>query len=132
MPDEFSDPQHFLAVAAKHLTRVQEAWDPPDWTDLSTYGLYCLEALVRVAQLKLGRTPSKNHWGKADEAEELHRTHGLPDIGDLMRQLNTARKVHAYGDAEFEDDDLDAEDIAASIEQYYKAVSMMLERSVDG
>jgi hypothetical protein len=126
MPEDFTDPKHFMALAGRHLGRVQEAWSEPDWSDLSTYGLYCLEALVRAAQLHLGRTPSNKHWEKAKEAEHLHSDHNLPDIGELMRQLNTARKVHAYGDAEFEDDTLDAHDVAALVEEYFEAVRKLI------
>ncbi len=30
------------------------AWLRPDWPDLTMYGLYCLEALIRAAVLKTG------------------------------------------------------------------------------
>jgi hypothetical protein len=64
-----TDPQHFMKIAKQHLERVQNAWDPPDWTDLGTYGLYCLEALIRAAALKAGETPIRTHWGKAHQAK---------------------------------------------------------------
>ena len=35
-----------LELARRHLGRVQAAWDPPDWADLSLYGFYALEAAV--------------------------------------------------------------------------------------
>src|SRR6266568_8053353 len=88
-----TDPNHFLAIAKRHLERVQESWDPPDWSDLGTYGLYCLEALVRAASLKAGETPIRTHWGKAEQASNLHQRHHLPDIEDLLTDLNTIRKA---------------------------------------
>ncbi|MGA2035946.1 MAG: hypothetical protein ABSG68_27165, partial [Thermoguttaceae bacterium] len=95
-----TDPKHFIRVAQGHLKRVLEAWDPPDWSDLATYGLYCLEALVRAAALKAGETPIRAHWGKADQARNLSQRHGLPDIYDLLGALNVLRKAKAYGDTD--------------------------------
>jgi len=118
-----SDPNHFLRIAKSHLERVQNAWDPPDWSDLGTYGLYCLEALVRAASLKAGETPIRTHWGKADQARNLHQRHKLPDIEDLLTELNTIRKAEAYGDMEFDESDYNAEEISARIEDYFNAVS---------
>lgn len=128
MTEKFTDPEHFMALAADHLKRVQSAWDPPDWSALSTYGLYCLEALVRAALLKFKYKPSTSHWQKAQEAEMLHGKHGLPDISDLMSQLNSARKASAYGDSEFDEEEYDAEDIATSIEEYFDNVRTLLNR----
>ena len=54
-----SDPNHFLEIAKSHLKRVQNARVGPDWSDLGTYGLYCLEALVRAAALKAGAPQQK-------------------------------------------------------------------------
>jgi len=37
-----------LALARRHLERVQQAWDDPlDWDDLSLYGFYCLPSKPR-------------------------------------------------------------------------------------
>jgi hypothetical protein len=123
MANVSSDPQHFLKVAEEHLKRVQAAWDPPDWSDLGTYGLYCLEALVRAAALKAGETPIRAHWQKADQARNLSQRHGLPDIYDLLNDLNVLRKAKAYGDMDFDESDYDAEDISTKIEKYFNAVS---------
>jgi hypothetical protein len=103
-----TDPQYFLQLATRHLERVQEAKDAPDWSDLGTYGLYCLEALVRAAALHSQETPIRTHWGKADQAANLARKHGLPEIGSLLAVLNTARKANAYGDEDFDESAYDA------------------------
>lgn len=49
---------------------------------------------------------------------------GLPDIGDLLRDLNDARKAAAYGD--MDRPDLDAEDIASQIEGYVDVVAAVI------
>ncbi len=116
-------PEHFLKVAKKHLDRVQNSWDPPDWSILGTYGLYCLEALVRAAALKAGETPVRTHWGKADQAENLAKRQGLPNISVLLRDLNALRKSEAYGDSEVDESDYDAEDLTEEIQNYFDAVT---------
>ena len=90
---------------------------------MGTYGLYCLEALVRAASLKAGETPIRTHWGKADQARNLHQKKGLPDIEDLLNDLNVLRKATAYGDMEYDEADYDAREIATTIEEYFDAVT---------
>jgi hypothetical protein len=82
LPDDFTDPKHFMALAGRHLERVQEAWSEPDWSDLSTYGLYCLEALVRAAQLHLGRTPSNSIGKRPKRRSAFTRTTTCPTSGN--------------------------------------------------
>jgi hypothetical protein len=118
-----TDPNDFLGVAEEHLKRVQAAKHPPDWSDLGTYGLYCLEALVRAAALKAGETPIRTHYGKADQARNLSKKYGLPNIEDLLNALNILRKATAYGDLEYDESDYDAAAISTQIELYFDAVS---------
>lgn len=110
-----------LKLARKHLDRVLAAWHMPDWDDLSLYGFYCLEAAVEAAALHFEFRTSKKHWEKVDLASALHKKHGLPDVSELLRDLNEARKSAAYDDVERPD--LEAEDIAIQIEQYVEAVA---------
>jgi len=85
-----------LKLAGRHLDRVQAAWDEPtDWDDLSIYGFYCLEAAVEAAAIHLGLSTSRRHWEKADTARDLQKNHGLPDVEQLLRDLNDARKAAA-------------------------------------
>lgn len=95
---------------------------------MGTYGLYWLEALVRAAALRSGETPIRTHWGKEDQAANLHKKHKLPAIGDLLRELNVLRKAMAYGDVEFDESDYDADDIVRRVEEYYKSVAAFVRR----
>ena len=118
--------QDKLELARRHLKRVQAAWDTPtDWEDLSLYWFFCLEAAIEAAAIKVGMTASKKHWEKVDIAIELHKRHGLPDVAQLLRDLNNARKAAAYGDIPAPN--LNAEDVAIEIEQYVDAVGQLLE-----
>jgi hypothetical protein len=115
-----------LQLARRHLERVLAAWDvPTDWDDLSLYGFFCLEAAIEAAALQLSMKISKKHWEKADIAAELHKKRGLPDIDQLLRDLNDARKAAAYGDVAAPP--LDPEDVASEIEQYVEAVARLVE-----
>jgi|SRR5712691_8234414 len=117
-----------LALAQKHLRRVQIAWDDPtNWDDLSVFGFYCLEAAVEAAALHLRIKTSTKHWEKAEVAEMLHKKHALPDVSGLLIDLNDARKATTYGDVDAPD--LDAEALASDIETYVEAVAALLSRS---
>ena len=116
-----------IRLAEKHLEKVLGAWDDPtDWYDLSLYGFYCLEAAVEAVARHLGMTVTKRHWDKVTIAERVHRKHGLPDVSDLLKSLNAARKAAAYGDVE--PPELDAEDVASQIELFVEAVKQALAR----
>jgi hypothetical protein len=79
---------------------------------------------VEAAAIHVGIKTSKKHWEKADVAEELHKKHGLPDVEQLLRDLNEARKSAAYGDVPTPD--LNAEDVASAIERYVDAVAELV------
>ena len=114
-----------LDLARRHLKRVQAAWpEPTDWDDLSLYGFYCLEAAVEAAALHYRLATSKKHWEKVDIASQLYEDKGLPEISELLRDLNDARKAAAYGDIEAPE--LDAERVASDIENYVDAVARTL------
>ncbi|MGA8571417.1 MAG: hypothetical protein ACLP7A_03710 [Desulfobaccales bacterium] len=115
----------FLALARSHLGRVQDAWDEPtDWTDLSIYGFLCLEAAIMAAANSLGWKVKATHREKAEAAERLSRELGLPDIYDLLWELNAARKAASYGDVS--SPIFNAEDLARKIETYVEAVELVV------
>ncbi len=116
-----------LTLARHHLERVRLAWAAPtDWDDLSLYGFYCLEAAVEAAAISVGIQVAKRHWEKADVAETLRERHGLPDVRQLLHDLNDARKSAAYGDVPAPD--LDAAAVAIKLEEYVDAVGRLLEQ----
>jgi hypothetical protein len=118
-----------LDVARTHLERVRGAWlEPTNWGDLTIYGFYCLEATVMSAAIHLGMAIRRTHRDKAEAAYKLAQEHGLPDVSDLLWQLNDARKAVAYGDIEFPE--LDAEDVASQIELYFEIVQEFIETPV--
>ena len=117
-----------LELALRHLDRVLSAWDEPtDWSDLSIYGFYCLEACVAAAGIHVDGKAPRGHRTKEKKARQLHEEHGLPDIGDLLVDLNDMRKYEAYGDTEYPAT-LRAEDIASTIEGYTYAIRDLLAR----
>ncbi len=109
-----------LELAKKHLARVQDAWDEPDWADLSVFGFYCLECAVSAAAEHVGLTLTRSHPGKAKAADILAADHGLPPASDLLRDLNDARKAAGYGDEDMPE--LEPEGLAVKIEEYVQAV----------
>ena len=117
-----------LEVARRHLEKVDDAWWEPDWADLSLYGFYCLEACVVAAALHLGLPQTKRtHPAKVEQARQLAAAHGLPDIDDLLVELNDRRKFEAYGDIELPEDEAgDAQDLAAEVRDYFEAVEAVL------
>ncbi|MCH7563286.1 MAG: hypothetical protein IH968_05610 [Gemmatimonadetes bacterium] len=113
-----------LELAEKHLAKVQLAWDPPDWLELSLFGFYALEAAVEAAAIHCGMEVKKNHPARVAAAHKLHEDFRLPDVAGLLRDLNETRKSEAYGDVVAPD--LDAEDVASEVELYVAAVTDML------
>ena len=118
-----------LALARKHLEQARDAWDPPDWADLSFYGFYSLEAAVEAAAIHHGISVTRSHWSRVEAAEQLHKDHGLPDVAELLGDLNETRKSEAYGDVEAPE--LDAEDVISGIDTYVEAVDRLVGSSTE-
>ncbi len=119
------DARDLISRAESHLERaLTAAWGPVDWADLSVYGFYALETAVMAAGAKLGWSVQHTHTAKLRAAQRLHVEVGLPDIAELLVDLNTARKSVAYGDVDIPD--LDAEDLAIRLEEYVEAARMLV------
>jgi hypothetical protein len=115
----------YLAVARRHLARVQSAWyEPTDWDDLTLYGFYCLEAAVMAACTAQGWDVKQSHGAKHSAAIRLTAELGLPDVYHLLLTLNHARKAVAYGDAPLPP--LNPEDVAMRLENYVDAVGRLI------
>lgn len=113
-----------LDLAKEHLGRVQGSWDPPDWSDLSMYGFYCLENAVSAAAMHSKIRFERSHVGKIEAAKKLAAKHGFKDVSDLLVELNDSRKSFAYGDVDAPD--LDEEDLVDTLEQYVQTVENFL------
>ena len=114
-----------LMLAKRHLERVRVAWDDPtDWADLSIYGFYALEAAVDAACLHVGAATAKHHPARAVAAAALASSHGLPNISELLRDLNEVRKHQSYGDVDAPE--LSAEETAAEVEAYVGSVAALV------
>jgi hypothetical protein len=114
-----------LRKAREQLARVQVAWtEPVDWSDLAIYAFYALENAVVAASDHFGIEWKLTHPSKVEAARELHQGHGLPDIGDLLTELNTLRKSEAYGEVQ-PSETLGPEDVAIAVEEYIEAVAAL-------
>lgn len=111
-----------LKIAEKHLEKVQAAWDDPtDWDDLSIYGLYTFENAVQAAAEHLSISWQPTHASQMQVAKLLAEKHGLPDVTDVLKDLNSMRLYSAYGDRRFTNR-FDSEDIASQAEGFVDAV----------
>ncbi|MCY4134945.1 MAG: hypothetical protein OXG30_08535 [bacterium] len=95
-------------------------------------GLTCLCAAFTVSKLAwlrllciLGLPRPGSHPRKEQEARQLASVHGLPDVGDLLIDLNNMRKHKAYGDIG-PPGNLDPQDVANDVEEYVEAVKRLL------
>lgn len=71
-----------------------------------------------------GIDTARHHAARADAAAALASSHGLPDVSELLRDLNEGRKHQSYGDVE--PPDLSAEETAGAIEVYVDSVAALV------
>lgn len=120
-------PQQRVELAREQLAKVQTAWfEPTDWSDLTVYGMYAVENAVVAAAESVGIEVRRTHWDKVSIAQELQQTHGLPDIADLLQELNELRKGFSYGESVAEPT-MAAEEVAAAVETYVEAAGVFVE-----
>jgi hypothetical protein len=68
-----------------------------DATEAVAWRFLSLEAAIVSVADKHGLDTQRQHWKKAEVAEELHARGVLPhDFSDILRLLNEGRKVATY------------------------------------
>ena len=72
-----------------------------------------------------GKEVQPVHRHRAEAAKQLSSEHGLDDVSELILDLNEVRKSEAYGDVIAPD--LDAEDVAITIEEYIDSVAAVVD-----
>ena len=104
-------------LAREHLDRGLSGVTSGDTTEAVAWLFLSLEAAIVSVAEKHGLNTKKQHWKKAEVAEELHKKGVLPhDFSDTLRLLNEARKVATYEGDEPDLDGQSLEDIAADVE----------------
>ena len=117
-------PAEKLELARAQLVRALDAWDPPDWADLSHYGFHALENALDAACLHLGIGMTANHRVRQEAAHSMHLEHGMDDVSELLGDLNETRKSESYGDVVAPE--LDAEETVNRIAAYVEAVEALV------
>lgn len=121
-----SSPQDRIELARRELGKAQvAAIDPVDWLDLALYSFYALENAVVAAGDHEGIAWRRTHESKVEASSELHQRFGLPDVADLLRDLNELRKSESYGEIR-PPVSRSAEDIVSEVEEYVGEVERRL------
>jgi hypothetical protein len=119
-----------LRRARDQLARVQNAaWEPPDPAEAVMWAFYAYENAVVAAAEASGTAWTKNHYEKADLAEQMH-SRGILDtnVKDTLLTLNGLRKDVAYGQSGPDLEQTDLEDLATELERFIEEV----ERAIPG
>jgi len=105
-------------LAREHLDRGLAGLTASDMTEAVAWLFFSLEAAIVSVADKHGLNTKKQHWRKAEVAEELYKQGVLPhDYSDTLRLLNEARKVATYEGDEPDLEGQSLEDIAAEVER---------------
>lgn len=113
-----------LDLASKQWERASsDWWEPSDPASCVTNVFYAYENLiVAVAEAK-GIKWKKNHYKKAELAEELAKNKILSkDLSDELLRLNTLRKDVSYGEPGDELSDEDLEGLVSELEEMISEV----------
>lgn len=113
------DAREHLDLASKQWERASsDAWEPSDAASCVTNVFYAYENLiVAVAEAK-GIVWAKNHYKKAELAEELAKNKILSkDLSDELLRLNDLRKDVSYGGPGDELSDEDLESLVSGLEE---------------
>lgn len=107
-----------LERAEKQLAKAEA--DPDDEDNVFLWSFYALENAVAAAATYEKVQFVKQHWAKGKAAKKLASDIGLPDVEQLLIDLNEARKSTTYGDTE--DPELDASETLEAVKEYVKKV----------
>lgn len=123
------DAREKLRLAKDHLEKVHQAvgGEPVDLALLYIFGQYAMEVAASAAGAHVGISEAETHPGQVRLAQRLHDEHGLPDIQEMLRDLQRNRLHEAYGKLE-PSGKFDPQDIAVAVEEYVDAVT----RFIDG
>jgi hypothetical protein len=104
-------------LAREHLDRGLAGVSANDATEAVAWLFLSLEAAIVSVADNHGLDTQRQHWKKAEVAEELHARGVLPhDFSDILRLLNEGRKVATYDGDEPDLEGKSLEDIAADVE----------------
>ena len=119
-------PRDRIELAKRELGKAQvAAIDPIDWLDVAVFSFYALEnAVVAAADLE-GVPWKRSHDSKVEVSDVLRDRLGLPDVADLLRDLNELRKSESYGEIR-PPLNRRAEDIVTEVEDYVLEVEARL------
>ncbi len=113
-----------LNLAKQQFARADS--NTADEENVFIWSFWGLENAIMAAADHAAIEATKQHWAKGEAARKLARNHGLPDVCDLLRDLNDARKSVAYDDTEAPD--LDPLEVLASFKDYLERVTEFLRK----
>lgn len=111
--------RELLAVATAQWEHAcSDWWEPADPASCVTNVFYAYENLVVALAEAKDFSWSKNHYKKADLAQELHRKGLLKrDLRDEILRLNDLRKRVSYGEPQSELVEEDLETLVSELEE---------------
>jgi hypothetical protein len=123
-----AEAREHLDIATKQWERAcSDWWEPADPASCVTNVFYAYENLVVATAEAHGLSWEKNHYRKADLAQELYNKKILSrDFRDEILRLNDLRKDVSYGEPGFELADEDLEGLVNELEQVLNEVQSMI------
>jgi hypothetical protein len=115
--DRQMSPRAKHVLAREHLQRALSGVATGDVTEAVTWLFLSLEAAIVAVADRHGVDTRRQHWRKAEVAEELFRTGVLSrDVSSTLQVLNEARKVATYDGDEPDLAGQSLQDLAADVE----------------
>jgi len=122
------DARKHLDLAAAQWDRASTDWyEPADPASCVTNSFYAYENLIVAAAEAQGLAWEKNHYKKADLAQELFKKGILSkDLRAELLRLNDLRKDVSYGEPGSELADEDLEGLVSDLEEVLNEVTSMI------